>query len=137
MESELRHALQRNELEVHYQPLIDLGEQSIIGAEALVRWRHPRFGLVMPGEFIPLAEENGLIADIGEHVLEIVCRDIKRWRERGLHTGKISLNLSARQFRRGKLVTGIRHIIERHGLGGDSFAFELTETVLMHSYNFV
>ncbi len=132
MESELRHALQRNELEVHYQPLIDLGEQSIIGAEALVRWRHPRFGLVMPGEFIPLAEENGLIADIGEHVLEIVCRDIKRWRERGLHTGKISLNLSARQFRRGKLVTGIRHIIERHGLGGDSFAFELTESVLMH-----
>lgn len=132
MESELRNALQGNELEVHYQPLIDLADHSIIGAEALVRWRHPRLGLVLPGEFIPLAEENGLIAEIGERVLDQVCGDLKQWRARGLHTGKISLNLSARQFRRGKLVPGIRRIIAQHGISGDSLAFELTETVLMH-----
>ncbi|MFV5214255.1 putative bifunctional diguanylate cyclase/phosphodiesterase [Azonexus caeni] len=132
LEGDLRHAIAHDELVVHYQPLVELSGGTIIGAEALVRWQHPQRGLIPPDEFIPLAEESGLIIDIGEQVLRQVCRDLGRWRDSGLQAGRISINLSARQFRRDGLAASIHRSLTESGIGGRQLAFEVTESVVMH-----
>ncbi|NHC06099.1 putative bifunctional diguanylate cyclase/phosphodiesterase [Azonexus fungiphilus] len=132
MEGNLRRALERDELQVYYQPLVDLGSGAIVGAEALVRWSHPRIGMIQPGEFIPLAEDTGLIIPLGQLVLRRVCTDIRDWQASGLPPIKISLNLSARQFRQDDLSACIREVLDETGVEGRLLAFELTESMVMH-----
>lgn len=132
MEGNLRRALERDELQVYYQPLVDLSSGTIVGAEALVRWSHPRIGMIQPGEFIPLAEDTGLIIPLGQLVLRRVCTDIRDWQASGLPPIKISLNLSARQFRQDDLSACIREVLDETGVEGRLLAFELTESMVMH-----
>ena len=98
LESNLHRALERNEFSLLYQPKIDVTSRSIVGVEALIRWRQPELGLVSPAEFIPLAEETGLIIPIGEWVLRTACAQIRTWRDAGLVPVPIAVNLSAKQF---------------------------------------
>jgi len=132
MEGNLRRALERDELQVYYQPLVDLRSGNIVGAEALVRWQHPRIGMIQPGEFIPLAEDTGLIIPLGQLVLRQVCGDICNWQAAGLPPVKISINLSARQFRQDDLSATIRNVLDETGVDGGRLAFELTESMVMH-----
>ncbi|WP_281984626.1 putative bifunctional diguanylate cyclase/phosphodiesterase [Azonexus hydrophilus] len=132
MEGNLRRALERDELQVYYQPLVDLGSGGIVGAEALVRWQHPRIGMIQPGEFIPLAEDTGLIIPLGQLVLRQVCTDILDWQAADLPPVKISINLSARQFRQDDLSATIRNVLDETGVEGGRLAFELTESMVMH-----
>lgn len=130
-ENALRHALARDELTLHYQPKIDLSSGRIGGAEALIRWRHPERGLVAPAEFIPLAEETGLIVPIGEWVIETVCAQIRAWQDAGLLPVRVAINLSARQFRQKNLFDVIGQFLRVNGLAPGLLEFELTESMLM------
>lgn len=132
MEGNLRRALERDELEVFYQPLVDLEGGRIVGAEALIRWRHPRIGMIQPAEFIPLAEDTGLIIPLGQFVLRRVCADLNEWQQAGLPPVKLSINLSARQFRQDDLAASIRSALDSAGIEGSRLAFELTESMVMH-----
>ena len=132
MEGNLRRALERDELLVYYQPLVDFTTGRIVGAEALVRWQHPRIGMIQPSEFIPLAEDTGLIIPLGQLVLRQTCADIKAWQALGLPPVKISLNLSARQFRQDDLSATIREVLDEMAVDGHLLAFELTESMVMH-----
>ncbi|MCE1238371.1 MAG: EAL domain-containing protein [Azonexaceae bacterium] len=132
MEGNLRRALEREELLVHYQPIVDVASGEVIGAEALVRWQHPRIGMIQPNEFIPLAEETGLIIALGQLVLRRVCKDIAQWDAAGLPPIKLSINLSARQFRQEDLADNIGQILGQAGIDGRRLAFELTESMVMH-----
>jgi diguanylate cyclase (GGDEF)-like protein/PAS domain S-box-containing protein len=132
MEGNLRRALERDELQVYYQPLVDLRSGSIVGAEALVRWQHPRIGMIQPGEFIPLAEDTGLIIPLGQLVLRRVCTDIIDWQAGDLLPVKISINLSAREFRQDDLSAAIGKVLDETGVDGSRLAFELTESMVMH-----
>lgn len=130
-ENALRHALARDELTLHYQPKIDLSSGRIGGAEALIRWRHPERGLVPPAEFIPLAEETGLIVPIGEWVIETACAQIRAWQDAGLPPVRVAINLSARQFRQNNLFDVIGQSLRVNGLAPGLLEFELTESMLM------
>jgi diguanylate cyclase (GGDEF)-like protein/PAS domain S-box-containing protein len=130
IESELRQALQNNELRLYYQPKVSLRSGRIVGAEALLRWRHPVRGLVSPGVFIPVAEETGLILDLGAWVLEEACRQVKEWREANLIMPPIAVNLSARQFDAG-LPKRIATVLERYGVQPDQINLEITESLLV------
>ena len=131
MEGALRRGLERNEFTLHYQPKIDLRNSEIIGAEALVRWRHPQIGLVHPIEFIPLAEETGLILPLGEWVFAEACRQQIIWQAEGLPALKIAINMSARQFRQEDLSERIAAIFANTGAQPDDFILELTESMVM------
>ena len=135
LERELRHALQHDELEVHYQPFIDLASNCIIGAEALVRWRHPQRGMVPPDEFIPLAEETGLIAPLGERVLHCVTGPDSLWRRAGLADLRIAVNVSTRQFqeRSVNFVERLQQIIEQAQVPAGLLEMEITESLLMEN----
>ncbi|GAA3534960.1 putative bifunctional diguanylate cyclase/phosphodiesterase [Zobellella aerophila] len=128
---ELRHALQREELELFYQPQVDLEQERIIGVEALLRWRHPQRGLVAPGDFIPLAEDTGLIVPIGEWVLTTACRQAMIWQELGLPPLKMAVNLSARQFQQPGLIDQVAGALTQTGLSAEYLDLELTESLLM------
>ncbi|NGZ85555.1 putative bifunctional diguanylate cyclase/phosphodiesterase [Duganella aceris] len=130
IESELRQALQNNELALFYQPKVSLRSGRIVGAEALLRWRHPLRGLVSPGVFIPVAEETGLILDLGEWVLEEACRQVREWRDANLIMPPIAVNLSARQFDAG-LPHRIAVVLERYGVQPDQINLEITESLLV------
>ncbi len=132
MEGNLRRALERDELIVYYQPLIDIPSGHIVGAEALIRWQHPRIGMIQPNEFIPLAEETGLIIQLGQIVLRQVCADIKTWQASGLSSVRISINLSAREFRQDDLSATIRKVLDETSVDGNLLTFELTESMVMH-----
>jgi EAL domain-containing protein (putative c-di-GMP-specific phosphodiesterase class I) len=127
----LRLALDRDEFVLHYQPQIDLRTGRIIGAEALIRWDHPRQGLVAPARFIPVAEDNGLIVPIGEWVLGEACRQAARWREAGLPSLIMAVNLSAVQFRRSKLEQTIMRALDASKLEPSVLELELTESILI------
>ncbi len=129
LESELRRAIQQNELELHYQPIIDAKTLRISGAEALIRWRHPTKGIITPDKFIPLAEDTGMIAQIGEWVLHTACADAARWPA----TVKIAVNLSPVQFRKTNLSDIVLHALARAGLPPERLEVEITETALIDS----
>ena len=131
IETGLRQALERGELLLHYQPKLDIASGGIVGAEALLRWRHPVEGMIPPGEFIPVAEESGLIVAIGAWVLEEACAQALAWRRSGLPPLKIAVNISARQFT-AKLPSIIGALLARKGLSTDCLELELTESMLMH-----
>lgn len=128
METELQQALERGEFELHYQPKVDTRTLQILGAEALLRWRHPDKGLVSPADFIPLAEDTGLIVPMGEWVLRTACRNAKRWRERG-HTLTVSVNLSLRQFEDPRLVQTVKDALAESGLDPRDLELEITESM--------
>ena len=131
METDLRRAVERNELRLHYQPKVSLESGRITGAEALLRWEHPVRGMIMPGIFIPLAEETGLIQPIGEWVLQNICLQIKAWQAQGLPVVPIAANLSARQFRKDDLVETVQRILRETGLSPHLLELELTESMIM------
>ena len=130
IESELRQALQHDELQLYYQPKVSLRSGRIVGAEALLRWRHPVRGLVSPGVFIPVAEETGLILDLGTWVLEEACRQVREWRDANLLMPPIAVNLSARQFDH-ELPKRIAAVLEKHRVQPDQINLEITESLLV------
>jgi len=132
MESGLRRALERQEFAVYYQPKYDLRSQTIIGAEALLRWIHPERGVVSPGEFIPILEETGLIEQVGTWVMRTVCKQICTWRDNGMPPMTVAVNLSGRQLQRNNLATTIAGILEETGLDPKYLELEVTESMLMH-----
>jgi diguanylate cyclase (GGDEF)-like protein/PAS domain S-box-containing protein len=130
LESELRNALATSQLELHYQPKVSLRSGRIVGAEALIRWRHPERGMISPGVFIPLAEETGLILDIGTWVLEEAGRQIRAWNDAGLAMPPIAVNLSARQFDR-KLPERVADLLDRYKVLPEQMMLEITESLLV------
>ncbi len=130
MESSLRQALEREEFFLAFQPKLDLASGGIRSVEALLRWRHPQQGLVSPMEFIPLAEENGLIVPIGEWVLRTACAEAVRWQAAG-QPMRVAVNLSAVQFRNPDLVASVEAILGQTGLPAECLILELTEGALM------
>lgn len=132
LEQSLRDALRNEELVVYYQPRVDIETQEIIGMEALVRWIHPQFGLVSPGQFIPLAEETGLIVPIGEWILRESCRQNARWRAMGLPHIRVSVNLSPVQFGKPDLHEDVFRALDDAGLDADGLELEVTESLLMN-----
>jgi len=133
LENALRRALERKEFTLHYQQKVDLRTGVIIGAEALVRWLHPEWGLVRPARFIPIAEETGLIVQLGEWVIHEACRQTRAWLQAGLQPGVVSVNLSARQFRAEGLVRSVSRILQETGLDPTNLEMELTESMVMHN----
>jgi len=133
LESELRGALAREELDLHYQPIVTLTDATLVGFEALLRWRHPELGSISPARFIPIAEETGLIVPIGAWVVEEACRQLAAWRSTGLVGASVGMNvnLSARQFTQGGVVQDVRRALERSGLPSSTLHLELTETVIL------
>ena len=131
LENALRHALNKDQFTLYYQPKIDLKSSSINGCEALIRWQHPEHGLVSPATFIPLAEETGLIVEIGEWVLKEACRQGLAWQQSGLTPVPVAVNLSARQFHRSDLVTRVAAILEESGFPAELLELELTESMIM------
>ena len=131
LENDLRRALQRQELELHYQPKVDLGSGRIIGAEALVRWRHPQRGLVSPLDFIPLAEETGLIVPLGEWVLDHACQQLRQWLDAGHQDLHLAINVSMVQLQQGALAHTLVDVLARYRLPPHQVALEMTESVFL------
>ena len=131
VEAELRHAMKVGELRLFYQPQVDLASGQIIGLEALVRWQHPTRGLVPPGEFIPLAEECGLIVPLGDWALKTACQQIKRWSEMGLSLQRTAVNVSAVQIGRENFVDSVRHALLESGITPSQLELEITESSVM------
>ncbi len=131
MENSLRHAVERNELVLHYQPKIDLQRNRVMGMEALVRWQHPEFGLVSPAQFIPIAEDSGLIRPIGDWVLATACRQLRDWQLADMPPMVISVNVSAVQFRHKDFLLHVREVLDTTGLAAEYLKLELTESILM------
>jgi diguanylate cyclase (GGDEF)-like protein len=131
LENQLRRAIDRDELVLHYQPKIDATDGRIVGAEALVRWKHPELGLVPPARFIPLAEETGLIKPIGEWVLASACRQNRKWQDAGHPPLPISVNMSAANFRGGNLPELVERVLAAARLAPGHLELEVTESLLM------
>ena len=134
LETELRAALASGQLELHYQPKVSLRSGRIVGAEALIRWRHPERGMISPNDFIPLAEETGLIFEVGNWVLEEACRQIRAWKDCGLAMPPVAVNMSARQFDR-RLPARILDVLERHGVQPKQIMLEITESLLVGGFD--
>lgn len=135
LESDLRHALDQNEFVLYYQPQFSGDGKRLTGAEALLRWRHPRRGLVPPGDFIPVLKELGLVVDVGDWVISEACRQLKTWHQNKVRVPKVSVNISARQFSDGQLGTRIATILKDTGLPPACLELELTESILMREVN--
>ncbi len=131
IESALRQALERGEFTLYYQPKVDLASGRISGCEALIRWLHPRRGVVAPADFIPLAEETGLIVPIGTWVLKEACRQVRAWQAEGVPIANVAVNLSARQFRTGDLPGLVREVLGETGLDPHLLELEMTESMVM------
>lgn len=131
VETQLRRALAREEFVLHYQPQLDLRSGEVIGAEALVRWQHPEVGMVPPAEFIPLAEESGLILPLGEWVLRAACDQHRLWREAGCPPRKVAVNISGYQFKEQGFARKVAAILRQTGMNPRSLVLEITESILM------
>ncbi len=131
LESHLRYALQRNELQLHYQPRVDIHNNTIVSVEALLRWQNRKLGFVSPAKFIPIAEANGLIIPIGEWVLRTACIQNKMWQEAGLEPIRVAVNLSARQLAQPNLVQLVSSILEETQLNPAYLELEVTESLMM------
>ncbi|HMH18459.1 MAG TPA: EAL domain-containing protein [Burkholderiales bacterium] len=131
MEAALRQAIERNEFLLHYQPKVDLASTYICGFEALIRWQHPDRGLVLPGEFVSVLEDTGLIVPVGEWVLREVCKQIQAWQREGLAIKPVTVNVSARQFQQKDFESIVRHILRDAHVDPGLVQFELTESLLM------
>jgi diguanylate cyclase (GGDEF)-like protein/PAS domain S-box-containing protein len=133
IESDLRLAITRGEFLLHYQPQLDLRSGTIVGVEALIRWQHPTRGLVSPADFIPIAEESGMITAIGDWVLAEACRQLKTWQTRGIAHIRMSINLSTGQFLDKTLPARIHELLASNGLSADRLDLEVTESMSMAS----
>jgi len=130
LQNDLRKALERNEFKLVYQPRIHIGTSKITSAEALIRWDHPNWGMILPSEFIPLAEESNLIVEIGKWVLAEACRQNKAWQEAGLEPIRIAVNFSSQQFLQKDLIENISSILTQTGITPDRIEIEITESVI-------
>lgn len=137
LETELHHALEENELVLHYQAQYSLQTERVTNVEALIRWNHPEFGLILPDKFIPFAEESGLILLIGKWVLETACAQMQGWLERGHALERVSVNVSGVQFQRGDIVETISQILVKTGLPASRLEIEITESAIMHRMDHV
>jgi diguanylate cyclase (GGDEF)-like protein/PAS domain S-box-containing protein len=133
LEAELRHALEHEELCLHYQPQIDLRSGEIVGLEALVRWIHPQRGVIAPGAFIPLAEECGLIVELGNWVLQAACRQIKLWSDAGQAPPQTAVNISAVQLSRGHLLDSVQRILAETRISPERLELEITESCIVEN----
>lgn len=133
LETSLRYAVERQELQLYYQPIVGLENGRIVGAEALVRWHHPQQGMIPPVKFIPLAEQTGLIASIGEWVLQTACHQAKSWQLEGLPRVRVAVNLSFRQFNQVDLSERLVRILDESGLDPSYLELELTESILVQN----
>jgi diguanylate cyclase (GGDEF)-like protein len=133
MENDLRHAIERNELDVFYQPQARVDNGQIVGAEALVRWRHPTRGMVSPADFIPLAEETGLINAIGEWVLRTACAQLQGWIESGVPAMRVAVNLSVKQLLKKDFASTVEQVLADTGLAPSLLELEITESTLMEN----
>ncbi len=131
IEAELRGALAKRQLELHYQPKIDIATGEMRSVEALIRWHHPSRGLVLPGEFIAIAEESGLILEIGDWVIREACRQARVWQQRGLPFLRVAVNVSPLQFRQANFVKRVHAALQEHSLDATYLEIELTEATLM------
>lgn len=131
LENSLRKALERKEFRVFYQPQINLDTGEIVGMEALIRWQHPDLGLVAPAQFIPLAEDTGLIVEIGEWVLRTACQQNKAWQAEGYPAVRVSVNLSARQFQQQEMVEMVERVLKDTKLAPEYLELEITESAVM------
>jgi diguanylate cyclase (GGDEF)-like protein/PAS domain S-box-containing protein len=131
LESGLRHAIKRREMQLHYQPIMSLTTGAVAGVEALIRWHHPTLGLVLPEQFISIAEESGLIVPIGQWVLREACRQAQAWQDAGLPRLRLAVNISAVELRSTEFVAGVRSILQQTGFDPRCLQLELTETFLM------
>jgi EAL domain-containing protein (putative c-di-GMP-specific phosphodiesterase class I) len=130
-ERDLRVALRENQFELHYQPRVDAATGALRSAEALVRWRHPQRGLLLPGAFIADAEACGAIVPLGALVLDLACRELALWRSRGLAVVPLSVNVAAAQFHQPDFVDVVRGCLERHGIAPELVELEITETAML------
>jgi diguanylate cyclase (GGDEF)-like protein len=133
LETQLRRAAERGEFTLFYQPKVDIRTQRITGAEALVRWKHPELGFIRPARFIPVAEETGLIVEIGQWVLRTACAQLQAWVAAGLGPLSVAVNVSSAQFHQRKVWHAVRGALERSGLKPDLLVLELTESILMEN----
>ena len=131
LEADLRHAIDHQELCLYYQPQVELVSGRLVGLEALVRWRHPRRGTISPGEFIPLAEESGLVVRLGDWVLREACRQIRQWTDAGLAPDQTAVNVSAVQLNRGRLVDSVKEALEETDVAPERLELEITESCVM------
>jgi diguanylate cyclase (GGDEF)-like protein len=137
LEIDMRKAIEREEFMVYYQPLVDLDKGEIFGMESLVRWKHPEWGMVSPGEFIPLAEETGLIVPLGNWVLKEACKQNRIWNLMGLPPLCVSVNISVNQFMHADFVNFIEETLYTTGLSPDLLCLEITESVAMKNVTFI
>ena len=133
LENSLRHAAGRNELALHYQPLVSLTSGKVVGAEALIRWHHPELGTVSPAEFIPMAEETGFIVPLTKWVLRTACEQMKTWQESGIDVPSVSVNVSPRRFNDCDLPDMVGEVLEATGVDGTRLNIEITESVMMEN----
>jgi diguanylate cyclase len=133
LENALHKALEKSEFVIYYQPKINLADRKIVGVEALLRWQHDNFGVVSPAQFIPLAEQNGLIVPIGDWLNATICQQIKSWKEQGLRVPRIAINLSGGQLREQNFIGKVSSLMQQSDISGTDLEFELTESILIKS----
>jgi EAL domain-containing protein (putative c-di-GMP-specific phosphodiesterase class I)/PleD family two-component response regulator len=135
LESALHKALEREEFMIYYQPKIDSINRNIIGSEALIRWNNSDFGLISPSQFVPIAEENGLIIAIGDWLLESICNQLNEWKKYGINPSPVAINISARQLEQKNFVQSISKILEKTNVEHELIEIELTESILIQNSN--
>lgn len=133
LENDMHKAIKDQDFILYYQPQISLKDLSIVGVESLIRWHHPKKGMIPPADFIPLAEESGMIIEIGEWVLMESCRQAKEWLDKGYHFGRIAVNLSAKQFHRSNITQQVKAALESHQLPPEHLELEITESIAIEN----